>query len=75
MPQFSMASANRSLSKSAPTAGSAILAGIAIEEIIVRSRPNATWTSAKRFARSISSTMSMVSSNGELNRLTDADSP
>ena len=55
MPQFSMASASRSALKSAPTAGSAIRAGTAIEEIMVRSSPSATWSAAKRFARSISS--------------------
>ena len=46
-----------------------------MEEIIVRSRPSATWSAANRFARSTSCAMSTVSSNGELNRLSDADRP
>ena len=75
MPTFSIASASRSALKSAPTAGSAIRAGSAIEETMVRSSPSATWSAAKCFARSISSTMSMVSSNGELKRLSDGASP
>jgi hypothetical protein len=50
-------------------------AGTAMEEIIVRSRPSAVWSAAKRLARSISSAMSIVSSNGELKRLRDGRRP
>jgi hypothetical protein len=46
-----------------------------MEEIIVRSRPSATWVAANRLAFSTSAARSTVSSNGELNRLSDGDSP
>ncbi len=48
---------------------------MAMDETMVRSSPRATWSAAKRLARSISSTMSIVSSKGELNRLSEGASP
>ncbi|CAA9338195.1 MAG: hypothetical protein AVDCRST_MAG61-3326 [uncultured Friedmanniella sp.] len=69
IPQFSMARASRSRLKSAPTAGRSSRAGMAVDETMVRSSPSCTWVAAKRLARSTSSLMSTVSSNGELNRL------
>jgi hypothetical protein len=46
-----------------------------MEEIIVRSSPSSTWVAANCLARSTSCPKSTVSSNGELNRLSDGDRP
>jgi hypothetical protein len=48
---------------------------MAMEEIMVRSRPSSSCAPANRLARSTSLAMSIVSSTGELNRLISGAKP